>query len=546
MLPALNHSQQTPPGEIRSSRDTWDDALAIGLGVALTLAVGGYQFGQSNHTVYLLAALRQTDPHLLRQDWWTTATLQYHGVFTHLSAALMRWNLIEPVFFAGYLLLAVAWQVIWLAMVRALGGGKGLYLLSALLFYASAGGLGLGMYQFLQDSALLPSNIANVAMLAGIYAWMRRRLGWAGLWLGVAGLFHLNHAIVGAVLWATLSVWSLRDGWAAAHQGRSSKTNGTWRSWLLGSLTLMILSFVSVAPALQAIVTASGRMPLADFVQLYVRLRHPHHYDPSSWPWALWLSFLWPMPLAVLASRQLPPSRPLRQARRIFLFYLTLLLIALLGAGIWYASETLVQMSLYRFSIYPKLLSCIGAAFFIARRRKGEAPAEPHGWSRLSRRFALSGIALVVIILTATQGRGLQSLWLPTDDAPYLALCDWVRRSTPVDALFLVPPDEQAFRLAARRAIVVNFKGVPQLSGELPEWRRRLEAVLDMDLLELPRGMHATLAAIRQRYDALPPQHLAHVARQFDADYVITTHRVPTWDTALLHISGPYHLYARP
>ena len=39
--------------------------------------------------------------------------------------------------------------------------------------------------------------------------------------------------------------------------------------------------------------------------------------------------------------------------------------VALVGAGIWYVSESLVQMSLYRFSIYPKLLSCMGVAYLV-------------------------------------------------------------------------------------------------------------------------------------------------------------------------------------
>ena len=32
---------------------------------------------------------------------------------------------------------------------------------------------------------------------------------------------------------------------------------------------------------------------------------------------------------------------------------------ALLTAGFWFAGEAFVQLNLYRFSIYPKLLSCV-------------------------------------------------------------------------------------------------------------------------------------------------------------------------------------------
>src|SRR5436853_7918436 len=53
---------------------------AITFGVALVIALQSYQFGHSNHNVYLLDAMRRLDPELLKNDWWTTQTLQYHAL----------------------------------------------------------------------------------------------------------------------------------------------------------------------------------------------------------------------------------------------------------------------------------------------------------------------------------------------------------------------------------------------------------------------------------------------------------------------------------
>ena len=92
-----------------------------------------------------------------------------------------------------------------------------------------------------------------------------------------------------------------------------------------------------------------------------------------------------------------------------------------------------------------------------------------------------------------------------------------------------MPPDEESFRVRARRAIVVNYKGVPQLSGELAGWRDRLQDVLGLDtagLLALPRPMGRTIQAIRARYDALPPEHHVAVARRWGARYVVVTHKL--------------------
>jgi hypothetical protein len=290
------------------------------------------------------------------------------------------------------------------------------------------------------------------------------------------------------------------------------------------------------------------------------------------------------------------PRESLARAGDAFVLFTLMLCLALLGAGIWYVSEPLIQMSLYRFSIYPKLLSCVAAAWLIWRSSGGRAalrfvvfasfvaltalsagaslwqsrvPAvvlnnafpvwlftllasvsllRPRvtGWGRPL--FAGLTSACVVASLGLSWHRiGLRLDALRGDDAGYMEACDWIRGNTPVDAVFLVPPDEQSLRLHGERAIVVNYKNVPQLSGELGEWRHRLEAVLDVrDIRNLPRPFPRTLDAIRARYDTLSPQHLRIAARRYGARYVLTLRSsdAATLGSAVFSDSGSrYFLY---
>jgi hypothetical protein len=210
----------------------------------------------------------------------------------------------------------------------------------------------------------------------------------------------------------------------------------------------------------------------------------------------------------------------------------------MLGAGAWYVSETLVQLSLWRFSVFVKLLTCVGAAMWImthARRRRLAAAAS-----------VVVGLSMIAACLARGPYFGVFSI--TTDDPPYLAACDWIRANTPAEAVFLVPPDEQDFRLRAQRAIVVNYKCVPQLSSELPAWRERLGQILMTDIRELPTPFPATLRDIRQRYEALPPAHYANVAQRYNARYVLVGHRLPgEWEakrvTALNDATPAYFLY---
>jgi hypothetical protein len=482
---------------------------------------------------------------------------------------------------------------------------------------------------FLQDSSFLPGNVANVALLWAIVYWIRGRTWPAAACFAIAGLFHLNHALIALAFWP--AVWFFEIGTRRWH-GRPARNS--LRQQLFSFVIILVFALPNIIPAARISLAHLPKLPLKEFVDLYVHLRHPHHYDPLSWPMALWLSFLWPIPLATLAYRRLkknedgewrmedgagsrpriasrelppssilhlPPSPPLLPRTAFtFLFFSALLGIAFLFAGVVFVSEPLIQMSLFRFSIYPKLLSCVGAAAFLldpqllARRlvrvalfalpiialsallalrllRPGTTadrfvqsnlPAllcfiallaagivyvcierpEPARRHHFLLPFALCLVpSLLVLFALYRNWLGLQINVDDASEAPYRELCLWARDHTPVDAIFLVPPNEQLFRYHAQRAIVINFKCVPQLSSEMPEWKDRLETILDLPLSVLPRRFDLTHAVIAARYDALPPQHLVHVARRYDARYIVTAKPLPGLKAVFENTS--YHLY---
>ena len=123
------------------------------------------------------------------------------------------------------------------------------------------------------------------------------------------------------------------------------------------------------------------------FVPLYIRLRHPHHFDAAHWPIGLWLAFLWPLPLAFVALRRLPATAAVRRARDAFVFVLAIEAFATVFAGIFFVSQTLVLVSLFRFSIFAKLLS-LRADGRPDRARSGAIPAHSSRprWARSASR----------------------------------------------------------------------------------------------------------------------------------------------------------------
>jgi hypothetical protein len=246
----------------------------------------------------------------------------------------------------------------------------------------------------------------------------------------------------------------------------------------------------------------------------------------------------------------------------VFGFFLILQLLALLFAGVFYVSETLVQMSLFRFSIVPHLMLVILASVLLTRFRiiLWALPAMmtfalivmflspmadlakvrfgsiiaiimlgaiPAAWPMLKRRRLDLVVAVLLLLAVLGGWPYVAGLTRPivAVDRDYLSLCRWVSSNTPVGAVFLVPPYEEDFRWNARRAIVVNWKSPPQLAGELPEWRDRMAAALGWQNLDpLPRGSYlGAIEAMKKRYDQAPADALFAAARKYDARFIVAT-----------------------
>jgi len=83
----------------------------------------------------------------------------------------------------------------------------------------------------------------------------------------------------------------------------------------------------------------------------------------------------------------------------------------------------------------------------------------------------------------------------------WIAVCRWVRDSTPRDEVLLTPRHQQTFKWYAERAEVVNWKDVPQNDADLIQWYRRFRDVFPPRLGTVRVTIHyATLIDYRERY----------------------------------------------
>src|SRR6188768_1507311 len=65
---------------------------AVALAAIAFAASYGLTYGYDNQFVYFLKSLTLTDKSLLRSDWFTVHTTQYHRVFAYFGAFLLKLN----------------------------------------------------------------------------------------------------------------------------------------------------------------------------------------------------------------------------------------------------------------------------------------------------------------------------------------------------------------------------------------------------------------------------------------------------------------------
>ena len=106
------------------------EASSVSLRVALwasaatlVIAACGYSYMDGNHEVYLLAPLRLAGLADLSGDWFTSGTLQYHGLFSLLAAAMLKLEVARVGFFVGFVIMVAAVVWAWWQTVKMLGGG---------------------------------------------------------------------------------------------------------------------------------------------------------------------------------------------------------------------------------------------------------------------------------------------------------------------------------------------------------------------------------------------------------------------------------------
>lgn len=134
-------------------------------------------------------------------------------------------------------------------------------------------------------------------------------------------------------------------------------------------------------------------------------------------------------------------------------------------------------------------------------------------------------------------GQRLHPTLAATGEPGLAALGGWAATDTAREAVFLIPPQVEGFRVRAQRAIVVDFKTVAFSDQAILEWDRRIQAVCGA-----PSGTRTPLGLLPHAYAARPLAALRSVGRQYGATHILT--QVPHAGAPALYAADGWWVYA--
>lgn len=518
----------------------------------------GFNYPDDNQVVYFLKSLTLTDRSLLKADWFTNHTTQYHRVFIYFGALLLKLNkqgwAIGITQFACVALGAVVMFRICKHLVgRAVGLGAYLMLLS-ILFMTRTSSVGTS---YLFDQILQPSTLGALGSIAGTMFFIEGRWLASGICVAAGGAFHANYLVLAYPLFGL------------AHLALGFED---WKKRLVQQFGPLLLVTLALSPLLLA---ASHTKASPEAQDILFHIRSPHHYNPVRFERNFIQFAAWQM-LGIGAGFRLLRTLPGKRLGAVLCgLMITIWTGTLLTTlyeipkvnqiFVWrfapnadWLSQTLIVCALAQVLAKPALTRLYpGIAVGAMAAGLGMIGLFFHGKSdagipRMLLSFAALGVAARVLALAfqalerfvpkslPTLDKVRTSLlWLPLvvgavlirREAPdrvrggldrsallkvpsgsQAELFAWLRDSSPKDAVYLTPPDVEDTRYMGQRAIIVDWKAVPLIPTELLGWYERLGDVT---------GRTVEKRGDLGGYNSMDAERLALIRRKYHPDYAV-------------------------
>jgi len=82
------------------------------------------------------------------------------------------------------------------------------------------------------------------------------------------------------------------------------------------------------------------------------------------------------------------------------------------------------------------------------------------------------------------------NLGLPNNE--WVKYCQELKNNYPPSTIFIIPPEQECFRVYAERAVIVDYRACPYREADIIEWKNRLDDLKTMQ----PRALAKKYKAV--------------------------------------------------
>ena len=506
----------------------------------LAIWISGYHFGTFDQVVHIPFLKKLADPSLYPNDPFLNLRSEHYSFFWLMFIPAYRAGILEPVMFAVHVL--ATYGLVWMfwELTETLFHNNLANLLSlVLLVFPHFGMPGFQIIEF----SLLNRTFVLPFILGAIVLYLRRRYIPAFLLLGVMFNFHVIYAGFATVMILFDLLLQLPEvGWKNLLSGIALL--------ICGALPVLLWRSSSTPIDLQVRPDVLRLVSSALLAGVYYAFLPVPQIILSTFHGIATLTFF-------LLGRRLRLSTHDR-AMTNFVLAIGVVLLVQLITTYWFPIIFILQLQILRIGVFLLYFGYIYFAGYLAHRlQQGRLGGIPGGLVTVS--FVAYPSPLLPILFLATKrwldkyrwrewvgvgvfgliavasiyGCSVSGIWSPgyhlyEPKTFWTQTQDWARNNTPVDAMFITPPeilshytpDWRTFSERGTLATLVEIFEFPH-PEYFPYWQERFEALAPGAIDRFNGNYLDTFAFTRAAYYSLKPEDYLRIAQKYRIRYLV-------------------------
>ncbi len=353
----------------------------------------------------------------------------------------------------------------------------------------------------LYENSLNPSYVANILGLWAIFLNEHRKVFWAVVLIVLATFFQ---PLIGALI---ALVFFLSE--TAIETFIFEKDRVLYRNRLIACFIFFVCTAGIYLYALSHQISTPADLNL---LMQIIAMRAPHHYLPYQFSF-IGYAFMLACVIAIFNFDNYND--------KVWTFFIVAGCIVYAVCVYYFESNFILNTQFFRMTIWIKFWGSMGLMRYLLNYLQNDKLLR-YVENRFKRAVFFAGIVCTIIILPSFRIFKNKDYMFPffKNTNPIVEISEHAKNATPINALFITPPDFEAFRFYSERNNFIDYKAILHDNAYLLEWQKRMKLIYNVGINNKEKGFQLIPIA-KANYNTLSDTMLLRLCQQNKIDYVI-------------------------